>query len=99
MYIEEQHVDMQKMLDPKARWPKGGSLAHGRTTFGLDLLEAAKVVTIEDHALRPDISVVSCTFSNHVIRNQKLSYSQVLGRLRPLAEQIRTEQGRKQVHD
>ena len=71
MYIEGQNVDMHKMLDPKARWPKGRG-SFGRTTFGLDLLDAAKVATTKDHVQRPDISYVSYTFSTHVIRNQKL---------------------------
>jgi hypothetical protein len=79
MHIEEQGIDMQKMLDPKGRWPKARGNPAGRTNFGLDLLEVAKLATTLDQSLRPNMSAV-------------------VNRLRPLAEQINTEE-KKQIHE
>jgi serine/threonine protein kinase len=53
-YIEEQNVAMHKMLDPKARWPKGRE----SPSFGLSLLQVAKESTTKDHTQRPDITYV-----------------------------------------
>jgi hypothetical protein len=48
--IQRQHVDLMKMLDPKARFPKGRN-----DTFGLDLLDIAQRATIKKYTDRPSI--------------------------------------------
>jgi hypothetical protein len=53
--LEQQNINMTKMLDPKARWPKGRN-----DTFGLELLELAKLASTRDLNRRPDITEV-CT--------------------------------------
>lgn len=57
-YIEQQNVDMIKMLDPKGHWPKRRG-SYGRCLFGLELLEVAKLATSKDSTQRPEITTVS----------------------------------------
>jgi hypothetical protein len=51
--LEQQNINMTKMLDPKARWPKGRN-----DTFGLELLELAKLASTRDLNRRPDITEI-----------------------------------------
>ena len=43
-------MDLMKMLDPKARFPKGKD-----DRYGLELLDIAQAATIKQHADRPSI--------------------------------------------
>ena len=51
--MERQHVDLMKMLDPKARWPNGRD-----KMVGLDLLNVGKLATERDQKKRPDVTEV-----------------------------------------
>eukprot|EP00118_Oscarella_pearsei_P010424 m.63964 g.63964 ORF g.63964 m.63964 type:complete len:1224 (+) comp35209_c0_seq5:1019-4690(+) len=44
--IESQRIDLIKMLDPKAKWPKNVGLEE--RSYGLDLLKIAKKCTVKD---------------------------------------------------
>eukprot|EP00118_Oscarella_pearsei_P021359 m.239260 g.239260 ORF g.239260 m.239260 type:complete len:1041 (+) comp40178_c1_seq1:192-3314(+) len=50
--IEQQGIDLSKMLDPKARWPKGRD---AREAYGLRLLDVARKATIKDYKRRPEV--------------------------------------------
>ena len=52
--IEGQGIDLTKMLDPKAKWPKGKGLGKGGSC-GLTLLEVAKKCTLKDYTKRASI--------------------------------------------
>ena len=53
--MERQGVNMTKMLDPKARWPKHQGVDGRDKIIGLELLDLAKLATTRDHTRRPDI--------------------------------------------
>eukprot|EP00118_Oscarella_pearsei_P021360 m.239263 g.239263 ORF g.239263 m.239263 type:complete len:121 (+) comp40178_c1_seq2:1-363(+) len=50
--IEQQGIDLSKMLDPKARWPKGRD---AREAYGLRLLDVARKATVKDYKRRPEV--------------------------------------------
>ncbi|XP_062513803.1 uncharacterized protein LOC134189521 isoform X2 [Corticium candelabrum] len=56
--MERQNIDVGKLLDPKARWPKSRDNESKEKSVGLELIQVAKSATISDHALRPDIMKV-----------------------------------------
>ena len=56
--MERQNIDVGKLLDPKARWPKSRDRESKEKSVGLELIQVAKSATISDHALRPDIMKV-----------------------------------------
>ena len=58
--LEHQNVNMTKMLDPKAQWPKTRGWGGRDKTVGLELLELAKLASIRDLSRRLDIVEV-CT--------------------------------------
>ena len=58
--LEHQNVNMTKMLDPKAQWPKTRGWGGRDNTVGLELLELAKLASTRDLSRRPDIVEV-CT--------------------------------------
>ena len=47
--MERQNVDLTKMLDPKARWPKVMGLDGRMNTPGRDLLQVARRATTTDY--------------------------------------------------
>ena len=51
--IESKGIDLTKMLDPKAEWPKGKN-----ELFGLELLTVAKRATEENYRQRPGVSTL-----------------------------------------
>ena len=53
--IEQHGVDLTKMLDPKAKWPKNKE--KGKSP-GLHLLDVAKLATNKDYAVRCSVSEV-----------------------------------------
>jgi hypothetical protein len=57
--LERQNVDMTKMLDPKARWPKARGLDNRIHTPGLGLLDVARRSTTTDYKRRPLSNEVS----------------------------------------
>ena len=58
--IEGQGIDLTKMLDPKAKWPKAKGLGKGGNC-GLTLLEVAKRCTLKDYTKRVSIRDVLTT--------------------------------------
>ena len=52
--IEGQGIDLTKMLDPKAKWPKAKGLGKGGND-GLTLLEVAKRCTVKEYTKRVSI--------------------------------------------
>eukprot|EP00118_Oscarella_pearsei_P010072 m.60102 g.60102 ORF g.60102 m.60102 type:complete len:136 (+) comp34916_c0_seq5:2611-3018(+) len=57
--IEMQGIDLQKMLDPKAKWPKAIPLYDGKfNSAGLQLLGVAKKATERDYKSRPGIEEI-----------------------------------------
>ena len=57
--IEQQGIDLTKMLDPKAKWPKRKE--KGKSP-GLQLLDIAKLASNKDYTIRCSISEVSTSF-------------------------------------
>ena len=58
--IEGQGIDLTKMLDPKAKWPKAKGLGKGGND-GLTLLEVAKRCTVKEYTKRVSIREVLTT--------------------------------------
>jgi hypothetical protein len=56
--MERQAVNMARMLDPKAQWPKHQGLDGRDKAIGLELLDVAKLATTRDHTRRPDITEI-----------------------------------------
>ena len=56
--MERQNVDLTKMLDPKARWPKVRGLEGRIHTPGLGLLDVARRSTTTDYKRRPTMKEV-----------------------------------------
>eukprot|EP00118_Oscarella_pearsei_P011590 m.78674 g.78674 ORF g.78674 m.78674 type:complete len:1156 (+) comp36112_c0_seq4:156-3623(+) len=53
--IERQGIDLSKMLDPKAKWPKGRT---SQGCLGINLLDVAKKCTIKDYTVRAAIDQI-----------------------------------------
>ena len=71
--MERQNVDMSKMLDPKARWPRARGLEGRINSPGLDLLQVAKRATTTDYKRRPITTEVRMAIATSPIacyRNQ-----------------------------
>eukprot|EP00118_Oscarella_pearsei_P022099 m.252116 g.252116 ORF g.252116 m.252116 type:complete len:1131 (+) comp40348_c0_seq1:689-4081(+) len=52
--IEQQGIDLTKMLDPKAKWPKARE-----GSWGVNLLEVAKQCTVKDYTKRAVVAQIS----------------------------------------
>ena len=83
--IEQQGIDLRKMLDPKAHWPKGKP--HQPSSYGLDFLQIAKRCTVKEHPKRVVIAEVRC----NVLAIHPLvltDSSQILPNLEQLTKQL-----------
>ena len=78
--IEQQGIDLTKMLDPKAKWPK--KKEKGKSP-GLQLLDIAKLASSKDYTVRCSISEVSTNLAITYV--QYLSFFQLLPHLHQLS--------------
>ena len=56
--VSRQNVDLAKMLDPRARWPKERDRVVVNKNVGLELLNVAHNATTRDYNRRPNVDKV-----------------------------------------